>query len=111
MVAQTTQDAVEHSGRALAVLHGKWDGIFASIEIVKRHGGDTLPLYAECDRIGAQVRAEGVRYRAAMRQAAREVVATAEELLGQWWDSDQYGESVLDETVMRFLNGGEEVDC
>ena len=45
-----------------------------------------------------------------MRQAAREVVATAEELLGPWWDSDQYGESVLDESEMRFLNDGQEVD-
>ena len=36
-----------------------------------------------------------------------EVVATAEELLGEWWDSDQYGESVLSESALRFHNGGE----
>ena len=45
-----------------------------------------------------------------MRQAAREVVATAEELLGPWRDSDRYGASVLSESALHFLNGGEEVD-
>src|SRR4051812_15958239 len=79
MVAQQTQDAVWRSERALAVLHGKWDGLFASIEIVRQHGGNTLPLLAESDRIAALVRAETTRHREASRRFAREVVATAEE--------------------------------
>jgi hypothetical protein len=110
MVAQATQDAVCAAERALAVLHGQWDGLFASIEIVRKHGGDTRPLLDESDRIAALVRAETVRHRVVLRRMAREVVATAEELLGQWWDSDEYGESVMSETTMRFLNGGEEID-
>src|SRR3989337_1934471 len=106
MVAQATQDAVWQSERALAALHGQWDGVHASVEVVKRHGGDFLPLLDECGRVAALVRAETARHRAASRRMAREVVATAEELLGKWWDSDEYGESVLDEATQRFLNGG-----
>ena len=109
MVAQATQDAVHQSERALAVLHGKWDGLFASIEFVRQHGGNTLPLLAESDRIAALVRAETARHREASRQFAREVVATAEHFLGKWWDNDEYGESVMSEATMRFLNGGEEI--
>lgn len=110
MVAQTTQDAVWASERALAALHGKWDGAHAAVEIVKRHGGDFLPLLDECDRIAALVREENARHRAASRQMAREVVATAEKYLGKWWDDNEYGESVLDEATQRFLNGGNEID-
>lgn len=110
MVAQATQDAVQQSEQALAVLYAKWDGVYASVEIVKRCGGDWLPLLDECDRIAATVSAARARHRAASLRLVREVAATAEKYLGQWWDSDQYGESVLDETTQHFLNGGEELD-
>jgi hypothetical protein len=110
MVAEQTQDTVRQSERTLTALHGQWDGVFASVEIVKQHGGDYLPLLDEGDRIAALARAETARYREAVRQMAREVAATAEEWLGRWWDNDEYGESVLDEAAQRFLNGGEELD-
>jgi hypothetical protein len=110
MVAQATQDAVWQSERALAALHGQWDGLHASVEVMKRHGGDYLPLLDECDRIAALVRAETARHREASRQMAHEVVATAEELLGKWWDDNEYGESMMSEATMRFLNGGEDID-
>lgn len=110
MVSQPTQDAVWHSERALAALHGQWDGAYAAVEIVKQHGGDFGPLLDECDRIAALVRAETTRHREASRRMAREVVATAEELLGKWWDNDEYGESILSEATQRFLNGGDEID-
>lgn len=54
------------------------------------------------------MREENTRHRAASRQMAREVVATAEQYLGNWWDDNEYGESITDEATQRFLNGGEE---
>ena len=109
MVAQVTQDAVAHAERALAVANAKWDGIAASIEIIRAHGGEWAPLLVEREQVAATISIETVRYRLALAQVAREVRATAEELLGQWWDNNEYGESVLDESAMRFLNEG--IDC
>jgi len=106
MVAQTTQDAVAQSERALAVANAKWDGIAASMEIIRAHGGEWAPLLAEWEQVTVAIHTETARYRLALAQMAREVRATAEELLGQWWDDNEYGESVLDETAQRFLNDG-----
>ncbi len=109
MVAQATQDAVAHAERARAVANAKWDGIAASIEIIRAHGGEWAPLLVEQEQVAATISIETVRYRLALAQVAREVQATAEELLGQWWDNNEYGESVLDESAMRFLNEG--IEC
>ena len=61
MVAQATQDAVAHAERARAVANAKWDGIAASIEIIRAHGGEWAPLLVEREQVAATISIETVR--------------------------------------------------